>query len=235
VDKDMQTVRVKGKQVEVIDSSGVKKFEIKSLPNDFMEWQVESRKELFNRMEKGEFIAMFGVHLPVLVTLNRESAFPFSTGNRGAGLVPKTEHLESYLYSLRESLTRTKEKPWKQSLQDRLSTIKEIYSSPENFDERMLGGLEIFKGKAYKNIVENPLVSLHYTGPGPIYRSYQVNCVTEILPVEDKRYQFLHLTRRLFEHERFHIPQPEFPCGYIFWVCEVHHKTPRSKVKKPGT
>ncbi|UCE16670.1 MAG: hypothetical protein JSV12_03440 [Candidatus Bathyarchaeota archaeon] len=231
----MKKVRVKGKQIEVIESDGIKKFEINDLPKDFTEWQVESRKELFNRIEKGEFIAMFGVHLPVLVTLDQKGTFPFNTGNRGAGLVPKAEHLESYLHSLRESLTRTKEKPWKESLRDRLSTIKEIYSSPENFDKRMLGGLEIFEGKAYKNMLESPLVSLHYTGPGPTYRSYQVNCITEILPVEDSRYQFLHLTRRLFEHESFHIPQPEFPFGYIFWVCEVHDKTPQSKIKKPST
>lgn len=231
----MKRVKVKGKQAEVIESGGVKRFEITGLSKDFMEWQVESRKELFNRIERGEFIAMFGVHLPVLVTLNKEGAFPFNTGNRGAGLVPKAEHLESYLHSLRECLTRTKEKPWKESLRDRLSVIREIYSSTENFDERMLGGLEIFEGKAYKNMLENPLVSLHYTGPGPTYRSYQVNCVTEVLPVEDARYQFLRLTRRLFEYERFHVPQPEFPCGYVFWVCEVYDKTPRSKVKKPST
>jgi len=92
--------------------------------------------QYYNEQKEGEFIAMFGVHLPVLFTLNHESAFPFSTGNRGAGLVPKVEQLESYLHSVRESLTLQKEKPWKQSLQDRLSTIEKVYSTPENLAKK---------------------------------------------------------------------------------------------------
>jgi hypothetical protein len=53
----------------------------------------------------------------------------------------------------------------------------------------------------------NPLASLLYVGPGPRYRSFQLDF------------------RGLFEHERFHYQQPDYPFGYVFWVVEARDKS----------
>jgi hypothetical protein len=41
------------------------------------------------------------------------------------------------------------------------------------------------------------------------------------------------LSRILFEYDSFHIAQPQFPYAYIFWVSEVHDKTPVRVKEQP--
>jgi len=48
----------------------------------------------------------------------------------------------------------------------------------------------------------------------------------EVLGPGDPRYDFLVLARSMFEREPFHITQPGFACGYVFWISEIRDKTP---------
>jgi hypothetical protein len=43
---------------------------------------------------------------------------------------------------------------------------------------------------------------------------------------EDPRFLFLRGMRLLFDVERFHIQQPEYPLGYVYHIREVFDKTP---------
>ena len=46
------------------------------------------------------------------------------------------------------------------------------------------------------------------------------------VPSGTSRYEFLYWARQLFEHDSFHIQQPAYPSGYVFWVSEVFDKSP---------
>ncbi len=59
-----------------------------------------------------------------------------------------------------------------------------------------------------------------------MYRSFQVNTIVQILPPGDGAFRFAFLSRQLFEHDRFHITQTEFPFAYLFHPVEVREKTP---------
>jgi hypothetical protein len=125
-------------------------------------------------------------------------------------------------------------KPWHESISGRVEAMNRLYGDTENFDSTVLGGLEIFAGKALDNLRENPFVSLLYVGmaqtdEGMRYTSFQVNGKVEILGKDDPHYRFLLASRKLFEFDKFHLYQPEYPFGYLIKVQEVRDKSPWSK------
>lgn len=103
-----------------------------------------------------------------------------------------------------------------------------FYSAPERLELGCLGSLEIFQGQTFQNILLDPRVSLHYTGEGPDYPGFQINAIAEMVHSGNPRFEFLHWARQLFERDSFHIQQPAYPLGYLFWVSEVYDKSPIS-------
>ena len=47
-----------------------------------------------------------------------------------------------------------------------------------------------------------------------------------VVPPEHPAYRFAYLGRRLFEYDRFHLTQTQFPYAYLFHPVEVRDKTP---------
>ncbi len=113
----------------------------------------------------------------------------------------------------------------------RVQAAGELLQHPEHIDPYRLGSLEIFEGQTFKNIQNDPRVALLFTGGGPEYLSFQLNCAAEILGAGHPVYEFLRLSRLLFEFEQFHIAQPKYPYAYQFWVCEIKEKTPRRRAE----
>lgn len=200
--------------------------EVCELPGAFVNWQVTARLAAFERMAQGETPTQFGVHLPVVATLNPAGPFSIHTATKGAGLTPKDEYLPHYLDMLRTALSRSEGRPWDDSLAVRLIAARVLYEHPQEIDRRRLGLLEIFQGTTYRNILADPRVTLHYTGPGPAYPSYQINGWAEVVGPGDPRFEYLYLVRQLFEYDHFHIHQPAYPFGYSVWVGEVFDKSP---------
>ncbi|MBI3962245.1 MAG: hypothetical protein HY335_05795 [Deinococcus sp.] len=219
-------VQVTGREVEVLGGDGVQRFELTELPREFIDWQRGEREKLFERIAGREHIPTFSAHLPVVVTINRDGRFPAHTANKGAGFTARDEWLGEYIELLENWVRHSRDGPWEESLAERVTLARRFYQG-EHLDPRRLGLLEIFRGTTYRNILANPCVSLHYAGPGPEYQSYQLNCIAEVVGPGDPRYRFIHAMRQLFEHESFHIHQPSYPFGYLFWVCEVYDKSPR--------
>ena len=196
------------------------------LPQDFVAWQLDTRRAMFERIAQEDFIPSFGAHLPVLVTFNAQGDFPIHTANKGAGFTPKDEFLEYYVRLFQDALAHCAGKPQDETRAARLAAIRLFYDHPERMDLRRLGLLEIFQGQTYRNIQAEARVALHYTDIGPRYRSYQVNGWAEIIAPGDPRYDFIYAARQLFEYERFHIHQPGYPFGYVLWIAQVYDKSP---------
>ncbi len=179
----------------------------------------------------------FSAHLPVMSTWNNDSPFPVNMTVKGIGLIPTMELLNDYADIFEGVLAESRTKPWQESLPARVAAINRLYGDKENFDPAVLGGLEIFEGKAFDNLKGNPYASLLYIGmahtpAGMQYISFQVNGKVEILGKEDPYYRFLLASRKLFEFERFHLYQPDYPFGYLIRVLEVRDKSPWSRSHK---
>jgi len=227
-------------QVQVVDgvarlgqNGTVREFPIQELPEKFIHWQLDYKKSIYDKIERDEYIAFNQGHLPVVATMGGDS--PFSNlANKGVGFTPKDEHLDHYVKLVEEAVEQISKLPphaVDETRALRVSTAREFYNHPEHIDWRRLGLLEIFEGTTLRNLIERPFASVLWTGNAPVFISFQVDCIVEIITPEHPRYRFSWAMRRLFEYEPFHVVQTMFPYAYTFWVYGWHDKTPKRRYK----
>ncbi len=199
-----------------------------TMPAVFLDWQCDARRDMFEALVRGEHPRFLSAHLPVVSTLNAPGAtFPIHSTTKGVGLLPKRDHLAEHVAEISDCLARSANRSKRQTLGERVQTALSLYERQERIDAGVFGGIEIFGGQTYTNLLRDPRVTLLFTGLAPRYPSYQFNCVTEIVELDDLRFQFLRGMRLLFELESFHIQQPDYALGYLFHIQEVYDKTPR--------
>ncbi|MBF0518852.1 MAG: hypothetical protein HQK92_03930 [Nitrospirae bacterium] len=233
------------------------------LPERCLNWLASSRLKFINEMKNGKMLRYFSAHLPVMITWaegeesESESKYPVNMTVKGIGLIPKTEQLENFIDLFESVAANTRSRPHIETIRERVEAVEALYNNPANFDPALLGGLEIFSGKALKNVRNNGHTSLLYVGMeetpsapvehphnmnqhphsmaghgGISYISFQVNGTIEILEQENIYYRYLLASRKLFEFDKFHIFQPDYPFGYLIKVEEVHDKSPWSRAKQ---
>ncbi|MBF0432938.1 MAG: hypothetical protein HQK83_16765, partial [Fibrobacteria bacterium] len=212
-------------KITVSSDTGLQTLSLRELTTELVDWMNSGRKDVYKRLLNNTPVRFFEAHLPVLVT-QQPGSFGFNCANKGVGFLPKHEYLDEYINLFQETIDNTRNKPIQESLKERIKAVSDFYFKPEKMDTRLLTSLEIFEKRTYNNIVNNPLVSLHYTGALPDYTSFQLNCAVEIVGPEDPRYTFIKLARVMFEFDDFHITQRQFPHAYLFWISEVLNKTP---------
>ncbi|MBI3538500.1 MAG: hypothetical protein HY070_13200 [Chloroflexi bacterium] len=210
-----------------------REFKITELPEKFINWQLEYKTRVYDAIERDEYIAFNAGHLPVVATIGNASPFP-NLANKGVGFTPKDEYLDYYINLVEDAVQKISALPphaVDETRSLRVRTAREFYAHPEHIDWRRLGLLEIFEGTTLRNLIEMPLASVLWTGNSPVFVSFQVDCVVEIITPEHPRYRFSWAMRRLFEYEPFHVVQTMFPYSYTFWVYDWHDKTPKRRYK----
>jgi hypothetical protein len=224
-------VRVADGFVSLSRDAGAVNYEIKELPGKFVRWQLEYKKSIYDAIESDQYVAFNAGHLPVVGTWDHDSAVP-NLANKGVGFTPKDEYIQQYLELVEDAVARIEKLP-PHAVNDtrdlRIKTAREFYAHPEHIDWRRLALLEIFEGSTYHNLSKNPMASVLWTGNSPVFLSFQVNCVVEIMTSEDPRYRFSWAMRRLFEYEPFHVVQTMYPYSYCFWVTGFKDKTPKRR------
>jgi hypothetical protein len=188
-------------------------------------------------MKQGHQTKYMAAHLPVMATWDESRSFPVNMTVKGLGLLPEQDQLNNYTDIFESVIAEARSMPWKESMNKRLTAMSKLYGNVDNFDPALLGGLEIFGGKAFDNLRRSPYASLLYVGMTHTaesiqYISFQVNWKVTILEKGNPYYSFLLASRKLFEFEKFHLYQPDYPFGYLFQVVDVIDKSPWSR--KPG-
>ncbi len=215
------------------ENGAAHEFEIKELPENFIRWQLDYKNSVYDKIEKDEYIAFNAGHLPVVGTWSQGSLFP-NLANKGVGFAPKDEYMDRYLPMVEAAVEEIIQLPphaVDETRDLRISTAREFYAHPEHIDWRRLCLLEIFEGTTYHNLTQHPFASVLWTGSSPVFVSFQVDCVVEVITTADPRYRFAWAMRRLFEYEPFHIVQTMFPYAYCFWVTNWKEKTPKRRYK----
>ncbi|MDK1020065.1 MAG: PCP reductase family protein [Candidatus Hydrogenedentes bacterium] len=207
-----------------------------SLPLDKIEWMENGRRRLYDTIQNGGAATLTGPshHLPMVTTYSAGATFPFNCCNKGVGFQPKQEYLDECIERLRDVHENTRGKSWRDSLNERVEAARWFYFDRDKIDYRRCATLEIFEKTTFANLQRTPLASLLYTGDAPVFMSFQLNTVVEIINQDDPRHTFTMLMRTLFESEPFHIYQPQFPYAYIFWISEVIDKTPIRVADQPN-
>jgi len=236
--KDMQETGILERRVQVTNGmatvmTGDARDEIgvSELPADFIRWQLDSKYEVYDAIEKNEYVAFNAGHLPVVGTWASGCNYP-NLANKGVGFTPKDEYLEHYLKMVEDAVEEISKYPphaVHETRALRTRTARAFYNHPDHVDWRRLGLLEIFEGSTFKNLCENPYASVLWTGNSPVFMSYQADCVVEIINTDDLRYRFAWAMRRLFEYEPFHVVQTIYPYAYCFWITGFKNKTPKRR------
>ena len=224
-------ITVQGDEIIVLDDEdNLLTFRKTMLPEVFLKWQSVSRVRLFDAITVNgvQSIKSQPSHLPVIATTD-DSVFGVNLSTKGIGVLPRRDILDEVTKGFMDAINLSDESEWQNTIMERTATALRFYNDASKFDQYLLGGLEIFEGNTYKNILENPFTALLYTGAAPDFPSYQINCVAEILTPENPYYQFLYAARNLFAYDSFHIKQTRYPAGYLFHVSEVKNKTPHPR------
>ena len=226
-----ERVKVESDQAIFCENGEVREFGLKELPEKFIRWQLDYKHKIYDAIEKDDYIAFNAGHLPVVGTWEEDSLVP-NLANKGVGFTPKGEYLDHYLKMVEDAVEQIQKLP-PHAVNDtrdlRIATAREFYAHPEHIDWRRLGLLEIFEGSTFKNLSKNPFASVLWTGNSPVFVSFQVDCVVEIITPDDARYRFSWAMRRLFEYEPFHVVQTMYPYSYCFWVMDWKDKTPKRR------
>jgi hypothetical protein len=226
-----EQIQIANNVAQVNTNGQSRQLKIRELPEKFIRWQLDYKNRIYDAIEKDEYIAFNAGHLPVVGTWNNDALFP-NLANKGIGFTPKDEYIGHYLELVESAVEKISKLPphaVNETRDLRISTAREFYANPDHIDWRRLGLLEIFEGTTYKNLTKNPMASVLWTGNSPVFVSFQVDCVVEIITTEDPRYRFSWAMRRLFEYEPFHVVQTMFPYAYCFWVYSYTDKTPKRR------
>lgn len=203
-----------------------------TIPGEMLDWMISSRRDLLTALQTGRSVDFFSAHLPVVATSSEGEDFPVNLSVKGLGLLPRPDLLESYTSVFEAVFLRASQEDWGKSQEERSRALAELYSDTQNFDPTLLGGLEIFEGRTLQNLRSDNRISLLFTGMKPdprrmSYLSFQVNGRTEVLDKGQPHYRFLLSARKLFEFNNFHLPQAEYPFGYLIHVDQILDKSPR--------
>jgi hypothetical protein len=205
---------------------------LSELPEVFFNWLIVTRQNMVENLRREKPVRPLSSHLPVLATWNQDSRYPVNLTVKGIGLVPKQERLEESTLLLEEVFHKVRDIPWKKSLPVRVDAITKIYADRRSLDRRFLGGIEMFAGRAYRNLAADPRCSLLYMGLSVDHRkvryiSFQLNGRAKILNKTSPYYRFLLAARKMFEFEIFHLIQSDYPFGYLLHIDEVLDKSPQ--------
>lgn len=227
-------VVVEGQTARLLEGAEVvRELPIRELPEQFVQWQLDYKRRVYDAIARDEYVAFNAGHLPVVGTWDGQGTVP-NLANKGVGFTPKDEYLDHYVQLVEQAVEQIQALPphaVDETRELRIGTARQFYAHPEHIDWRRLGLLEIFEGDTYRNLTRHPMASVLWTGHSPVFVSFQVDCAVEIIPTDHPRYRFSWAMRRLFEYEPFHIVQTIFPYAYTFWVYGWHDKTPKRRYK----
>ncbi len=219
-------IKTKDGIVSVHIDNREKHFTLEPLPPGFIDWQITERLKVFEFLRRGEKPAFLSPHLPTLLTLSDiNTDHPINAASKGVGLVPLDEELPSLTTQLQESLKTLQGSDQHSALNHRLNAAMLLYGNQEKINRFCLGGLEIFETKSFSNIIRDPRVSLFFVGNFPLYQCYQINCIAEIIDVNQDFYKFVTSMRGLFEMENFHFQQPMYPYAIKYHTIQVFDKS----------
>ncbi len=212
-------------------ADGDKSRERSALPLEFLEWQRDTRLSLFRTVTSKGLgnVRTMPSHLAVIGTTDPDGSVNLAT--KGIGLVPKPDRIEAFTSTFRAAAEKRGHETRGATLEERIRTLLSFYSEVDNFDDSRLGGLEIFEGMTYDNLRNDPRASLLFSGEAPSFLSYQVDGEVEFVEEGDPYYEFLLSARELFARDCFHVPQSNYPHGFVLRVRRVRDKRPFPRMR----
>lgn len=171
-------------------------FEIRSLPDRFVDWSLQKRIKGLDKLAKYGFDPedLDGPHNGCVATYGgwcRESVFSLNTAYKGIGFVPKPERLEETLTSLQvasQSMAHSSSYGMLEGMVKKTEYLRELYSDKDRFDRTKQVSLELFTTPTYAthtflNLMANPIASFSFLA----FPTFEVRSVAELLHPENPK------------------------------------------------
>jgi hypothetical protein len=201
-------------------------FEIRSLPEAFLEWNVARRLEALDMWGRGEMPSLAGPHSGSVATqgIRRlDTQFTINNAVKGIGFLPKPEKIDSVHALLKEN--------WASPFPVKLELLKGLYKDFGNiFDDTKQVSLELYTEKAFEthtflNIMANPVANIVFLD----VPSYELKCLCRLLHPDDENLG--EEDRKIVDyintvHDFIHGEAPRQSIAMVFYVIEVFDNSP---------
>ncbi len=171
------------------------------------------------------------VYEAVVCTYNNIEPFPVNTSSKEVFLVPRDEIIEQIIDDLEGKFLSFQGRPFEDTLEERFQIFRDIYLEESKIERFNLGSIEIFGGRTYRHLLQEPKATLHLSWrEGRIHPSYQLNTIVEIFPRGTTFYRFARFLRQLFSRRYLDLLGKGYVCAYKFWICETKRKDLTARV-----
>ena len=203
------------------------KYEIRALPDAFIEWNLNSRLESFKDMMKGKF-RLAGPHSGMIASYGigrKDSQFTLNNAVKGFGFAPKEEFIDEKLQFMKDTI--------EESMPKKMEFLVELYEHTEVLNKNIQTSLELystpeFETHSFLNLIRNPQGTIVFLD-NP---SYEIRTIVKVIHPEDKTVD--HYERKIVEytnliHSYFHGKFSKDFIGLICYVIEVFDNSPSKK------
>lgn len=203
------------------------KYEIRALPDAFIEWNLNSRLESFKDMMKGKF-RLAGPHSGMIASYGvgrKDSRFALNNAVKGFGFAPKEEYIDEKLQFMKDTI--------EESMPNKMEFLVELYKHPDVLNMNIQTSLELystpeFETHSFLNLIRNPQGTIVFLD-NP---SYEIRTIVRVIHPEDKTAN--HYERKIVEytnliHSYFHGKFSKDFTGLICYVIEVFDNSPGKK------
>ncbi len=159
-------------------------------------------------------------------TVNPMSPFPTNCAPKIMFLTLKDDVLEREIDDIESKVLSLQGRSFKETVPERLELFRDLYLDESKIDPHRFGAVEIFGGKTYRNMLNDPRATLvfQWLDEKIVSRCVQLNCIAEIEPRGSVFYRFIRALRALFTRDYLDLLGRKYACAYKFWICESQVK-----------
>lgn len=203
-------------------------YRIRELPQEFIDWNIESRLEALEGMKKGKMPSLAGPHSASVASYGGgrlDTEFTINNAVKGLGFVPKKDRIKEII----ERLEQTREI----EMGEKLKNLESIYREENLLDRTKQVSLELytqrdFETHTFLNIMSNPSVSIVFLD----MPSYEIRAIARLVHPEDENASeeernIVHYINLV--HDYFHGESPRKSIGMIFHVIELFDNSPAKR------
>jgi len=200
-------------------------YKIRELPQEFMDWNIESRIEALAGMREDRMPSLAGPHSASVASYGGgrlDTEFTVNNAVKGLGFVPKKDKIGEII----ERLEQTK----RAEMSEKFNILESIYKQKNLLDKTKQVSLELYTQKDFEthtflNIMSNPSVSIVFLD----MPSYEIRAVTRLIHPEDdsasaEEKKVVHYVNLI--HDYFHGESWRKSIAMIFHVIEVFDNSP---------
>lgn len=207
-------------------------FEIKELPQEYLDWSFGRRIQSLDDINKGKMPSLAGPHNGIVATYGyqrADSQFKLNNAIKGMGYLPKPEKMAEVIELLQTTID--------DEMPAKLNILKELYQQgDETWDTTKQVSLELYakpsRGtQTFLNQMANPISVIVFMDI-PTFKLKTISYLlhpenSELTEYEDKVVKFVNLMHSYFHGEFDKI----FP-AVVYNVVEVYNSSPGTKEGK---